>query len=141
MWGRYVEDTAAYSAGLYSTSEAVPAARQQRDSTLKRIMVGSLHAQLTHAGEGPDALLRTAQATANAACLHAAIPALERLTVLRARHDSRTLQPPMQLSKPANLIVDWSCFPRFANILCTELSKFSSSVVVWFDRLCTCGIY
>lgn len=80
-----MEDSAAYSVGLYSSSEAVPAAQQQQDTTLKRILAESLQAQLLSASQGPDALLRTAQATANAACLVVAIPALEQLTVLRAR--------------------------------------------------------
>ena len=42
---RYVEDSAAYSAGLLSTAEALPAARQQRDAGLKRVLLEPLQAR------------------------------------------------------------------------------------------------
>lgn len=42
---RYVEDSAAYSAGLLSAAEALPAARQQRDASLKRVLLEPLQAR------------------------------------------------------------------------------------------------
>ena len=81
-----MEDSAAYSAGLHSAAEALATARQQRDATLKRVLVEALQAQLAAtSSSGGDALARATQATANSAALIAAAPALDQLTVQRAR--------------------------------------------------------
>ena len=82
---RYVEDSVAYTTGLASMAEAVPTARQQRDATLKRILLDGLQVQLAAAAAHTDALRRVVQVIANVACLTAAAPALDDFTVLRAR--------------------------------------------------------
>ena len=78
---RHVNESVAYSSGLYSAAEALPMARQQRDGSIKRVVIESLQAQLAQVTSHADALRRTAQATANAACLIVAAPYLDDFTV------------------------------------------------------------
>ena len=60
-------------------------ARQQRDGSIKRVVIESLQAQLAHVTSHADALRRTAQAVANAACLIVAAPYIDDFTVKSTR--------------------------------------------------------
>ena len=82
---RHVSESVAYSSGLNSAAEALPMARQQRDGFMKRVVIEILQSQLAGATSHADALQRTAQATANVACLISAAPYLDDFTVKCAR--------------------------------------------------------
>ncbi|KAK9819680.1 hypothetical protein WJX72_001042 [[Myrmecia] bisecta] len=85
----YIEDSISYLAGLVSPGEVLPVARQYRDRMLTKIMIETLEASVAAFSlTVPQAMRRSMQLVANAACLIEALGPLDDYTVLKGRGTS-----------------------------------------------------
>lgn len=96
----------AYLGGLVSPSEMVPAARQQRDRMLARLVVPALQATVdAFSMTQPRALQHAMQQVANVWSLAQGLPALDDFTVAHARYPPSPLPTSPPLPCPAQATI------------------------------------